>query len=81
MGYIIDIDMKTDVTEHTIPSHWCPKCKESKEATITNALPGFTIGNKALVYSALLHFTQGVSLKNIVKDMGANDVYSLHHPT
>ena len=62
--------MKTDVTEHTIPSHWCPKCKESKEATITNALPGFTIGNKALVYSALLHFTQGVSLKNIVKDLG-----------
>jgi transposase len=62
--------MKTNVNEHTISSHWCPRCKESKEETITDALPGFTIGNNALVFSAILHFTQGVSLKNIVKDLG-----------
>jgi len=62
--------MQTEVVKHNISSHWCPKCKSMKEKTITDALPGFTIGNKALVYSALLHFTQGVSLSNIVKNMG-----------
>lgn len=62
--------MKAEVAKHTISSHWCPKCKAVKEEAVTDALPGFTIGNKALVYSALLHFTQGVSLNNIVKNMG-----------
>jgi hypothetical protein len=31
--------MKTNVNEHTISSHWCPRCKESKEETITDDPP------------------------------------------
>ncbi len=62
--------MKAETVRHSIPSHWCPNCRAVKEEAVTDALPGFTIGNRALVYSALLHFTQGVSLSSIVKNMG-----------
>lgn len=66
---IVDIVMESETTKHTISSHWCPRCKSNKEDIITDALPGFTIGNKTLVYSALQHFTQGVSLSNIVRNL------------
>ena len=43
------------VTEHTIHRDWCPRCRKAVEPTVTDAQPGATIGNRALVLSAWLH--------------------------
>ncbi len=37
------------VTEHTIHRDWCPHCRKAGEPTVTDALPGATIGNRTLV--------------------------------
>lgn len=54
------------VTEHTIHRDWCPRCQKAVEPTVTDALPGATIGNRALVLSAWLHYGLGNTLSQIV---------------
>lgn len=71
---IIDIELKPSVKEHEISSHWCPKCKEVKEEVVTDALPGFTIGNNILVYTAILHYLHGMSLSKILNYLMINKI-------
>ena len=68
---IIDIELPEDAetTQHVIYQYWCSKCKQMIESVVTDALPGFTIGINTIVYSAILHYCQGMSISNIVKNL------------
>jgi len=58
---------KPEVTEHTVHGYWCPKCKKSVFAPVTDALPNATIGLRLMVFTAWLHYLVGVSVNNIVR--------------
>lgn len=55
-----------ETTEHTICSHYCAHCKKRVEPKVTSALPNATIGNRALLLSAWLHYGLGQTLSQIV---------------
>jgi len=66
--YTEDIpDIEPEVTEHTIHRDWCPKCKKKVEPTVSEALPGSSLGNRVLVLSAWLHYALGNTLSQIVE--------------
>ena len=58
--------IKPIVTQHTIHRDWCPRCRKAVEPTLTDALPGSTIGNRTLVLSAWRHYGLGNTLSQIV---------------
>jgi transposase len=64
------------VTEHTIHRSWCPSCRAHVEPTVPDALPGSSIGLRAVVLSAWLHYLPATPLAQIV------DVFNfyLHFP-
>jgi transposase len=64
---IEDIEKTTVVTtEHTIHSHYCPRCKKRVEPRVVDALPKSTIGNRALALSSWLHYGLGQTTSQIV---------------
>ena len=66
--YTEDIpDIEPEVTEHTIHRDWCPKCRKKVEPTVSEAMPGSTLGNRVLVLSAWLHYALGNTLSQIVE--------------
>lgn len=58
---------KPEVTEHTVHGYWCPRCKKTVFAPVTDALPNAMIGLRLVVFSAWLHYLVGVSVNNIVR--------------
>jgi hypothetical protein len=68
---IIDIKLpeNPDTTKHVIHQYWCPTCKEMIEPAVSAALPGFIIGLNAVVYSAVLHYCQGMSISKVVENL------------
>lgn len=60
-------DIEPEVTKHTIHRDWCPKCKKKVEPTVSEAMPGSTLGNRVLVLSAWLHYALGNTLSQIVE--------------
>jgi transposase len=66
--YTEDIpEIQPEVTEHTIHSDWCTKCKRRVEPKVPDALPNATLGNRVLVLSAWLHYALGNTLSQIVE--------------
>ena len=66
--YTEDIpDIEPEVTEHTIHRDWCPKCRKKVEPTVSEAMPGSTLGNRVVVLSAWLHYALGNTLSQIVE--------------
>jgi hypothetical protein len=64
---IEDIEKSTVVTtEHTIHSHYCPRCKKRVEPRVTDALPKSTIGNRALILSSWFHYGLGQTISQVV---------------
>jgi len=68
---IVDIKLteKLDVTQHNIDQSWCSNCKEMKEDVITDALAGFTVGIKTVIYTALQHYYHGISISKILQNL------------
>ena len=65
-------EIQPEVTEHTIHSDWCSKCRKRVEPQVPDALPNATLGNRVLVLSAWLHSALGNTLSQIV------DVFNFH---
>jgi hypothetical protein len=65
-------DITPVATEHTIHRSWCPRCKTTVEPTVTNALPGSSIGLWVVVLSAWPHYLLGTTLAQII------DVFNFH---
>jgi hypothetical protein len=66
--YVEDIpeDLRSQVTEHVIPGYWCRKCKQEVEPAVTQALPRCSLGLRASVLSAWLHYGLGNTISQIV---------------
>ena len=60
-------DIKPVVTEHTIHRDWCPNCKKKVEPAVPDALPKSTLGHRALVLTAWMHYALGNTLSQIVE--------------
>jgi transposase len=63
-------DMEPVVTEHTIPRHWCPKCKKMFEPPVPDALPKATFGHRLVAFSAWLHYGLGATIAQIISVLG-----------
>jgi transposase len=60
------------VTEHTLHRDYCPHCKKQVEPKVPDALPGSTIGNRALTLAAWLHYGLGQTSRHVT------DVFNHH---
>ena len=59
----IPVDIKPEVTEHTIHRDYCPKCKKHREPVVPDAMPGATLGHRAVALSGFFHYGLGVSIQ------------------
>ena len=59
-------EIKPEVTEHTIQQDDCPKCRKVVEPAVPDAMPGATIGHRAVVLIAFLHDFVGVPILKII---------------
>jgi transposase len=64
------IETRPEAVEHTIPRHWCSKCKKMVEPPVEEALPGATFGHRLIALSAWLHYGLGVTLSQILAIFG-----------
>jgi hypothetical protein len=57
---------KPELTRHIQQVGYCKTCKKKVAAVVSDALPGSTVGNRALVLTAWLHYGLGVTISHIV---------------
>lgn len=62
-------DLKPVITKDVIHRDWCPCCKKRVEPKPPDVLPRCQIGNRALVFSAMLHYLQGLTISQIVETL------------
>lgn len=60
-------ETQPEVTEHSIPRHWCPKCRKLVEPPVTDALPKARFGHRMTTLSAWLHYGLGVTISQVVE--------------
>ena len=64
---IEDIEVsRAKVTEHTIHSHYCRRCRKRVEPKVLDALPKATIGNRTLALTSWLHYGLGNTTAQVV---------------
>jgi transposase len=59
-------ETQPEVTEHSIPRHWCPRCRKLVEPPVPDALPGATFGHRLVALTAWLHYGLGTTLSQIL---------------
>lgn len=65
--YIEDIpEVFPEVTEHTIPRQWCPRCRKQVEPVVDSAMPKAALGHRMVALTAWLHYGLGVTLSQVV---------------
>ena len=52
--------------EHVVMTHYCTQCKKSFRPKVDDALPKSTIGLRALILAAWMHYSLGETLSQIV---------------
>ena len=60
------VDTKPEVTEHSIPRHWCAKCNKFVEPPVPHAFPGAAFGHRVVTLTAWLHYGLGATISQIV---------------
>jgi transposase len=61
------IDTQPEVTEHSIPRHWCARCGKFVEPPVADAMPGSTFGHRIVTLTAWLHYGLGTTLSQITE--------------
>ena len=61
------VETRPEVTEHSIPRHWCPKCRKLVEPPVVDALPGARFGHRVTTLTAWLHYGLGMTISQIVE--------------
>lgn len=71
--YTEDIpEEKPEITRHIQQVGYCKRCKKKVTAIVSDALPGSTVGNRALVLTAWLHYGLGTTLSHIIEVFNAH---------
>jgi len=65
-------NLKPVVTKDILHRDYCPQCRKRVEPKPPDLLPRCTLGNRTLVFSGLLHFSQGLTISQIV------DTFNFH---
>lgn len=60
-------EVHPEVTEHSIPRHWCPGCKKLVEPPVLDAMPGARFGHRLVALTAWLHYGVGSSISQVVQ--------------
>jgi transposase len=60
-------ELKIQVTEHVVPRGYCSKCKKTVEAKVPDAMPGATLGHRAVALTAWLHYGLGTTTSQVVE--------------
>jgi len=64
------VQTEPEVTEHSIPRHWCARCKKFVEPPVPDAMPGATFGHRVVTLTAWLHYGLGVTMSQIIAVLG-----------
>jgi len=59
-------NLKAEAVEHVIPRGYCRKCHQQHEPKVPDALPNATLGNRAVVFTAWLHYGLGTTTSQVV---------------
>jgi transposase len=59
-------NLKAEAVEHVIPRGYCKKCHTQYEPKVLDALPNAILGNRAVVFTAWLHFGLGTTTSQVV---------------
>ena len=65
-------DLHAEATEHTIHRDWCPGGKKQVEAKVPDALPHCTLGNRAVAFTAFLHYGVGTTTSQVADVLNAH---------
>lgn len=60
-------ETQPEVTQHSIPRHWCPKCKKLVEPRVPDAMPGARFGHRLVATTAWLHYGVGVTTSQVLE--------------
>jgi transposase len=63
-------DTEPEVTEHSIPRHWCAACRKFVEPAVADAMLGATFGHRLVTLSAWLHYGLGVTISQVTSVLG-----------
>lgn len=63
-------ETEPEVSEHSIPRHWCARCHKFVEPPVPDAMPGATFGHRLVTLSAWLHYGLGVTMSQVVSVLG-----------
>ena len=63
-------ETQPEVTEHSIPRHWCPKCCKLVEPPVVDALPKARFGHRMTTLTAWLHYGLGVTISQVREVIG-----------
>ena len=63
-------ETQPEVTEHSIPRHWCPTCRKLVEPPVVDALPGARFGHRMTTLTAWLHYGLGVTISQVLDVIG-----------
>jgi len=76
--YIEDVpEVQPEVTQHTIPRHWCPTCKKHVEPVVDEAMPNATFGHRLVTLTAWLHYGLGTSISQVLEVLGHHVQFDL----
>jgi transposase len=69
---IIDLPegLRAEAVELTIFADYCTRCKKEVEPKVAEAMPGCTLGNRIVAFSAWLHYCLGTTIGQIVSIFG-----------
>jgi len=73
------IDTKPEVTEHSIPRHWCAGCEKFVEPSVPDAMPASTFGHRVVTLTAWLHYGLGTTLSQITEVLNHHLHFKLSH--
>jgi len=60
------VETDPEVTEHSIPRHWCPACKKLVEPPVVDAMPRATFGHRLVALTAWLHYGVGTTISQVL---------------
>ena len=61
------VETQPEATEHSIPRHWCAQCGKMVEPPVPDALPGATLGHRAVALTSWLHYGLGTTISQIAE--------------
>ena len=69
---IVDLPegFRAEAVEITIFADYCPRCKKEVEPRVAEAMPGCTLGNRIVAFSAWLHYCLGTTIGQLVSIFG-----------